>query len=43
MGNVYIKEKSALFQVKAKEDVKKLIEIFNGNIYLEKRKIQFEK
>jgi hypothetical protein len=43
MGNIYINKNSAIFIVKAKQDIITLIEIFNGNIYLKKRQIQFEK
>lgn len=42
MGNVYLNKNSAIFIVKAKKDINILIEIFNGNIYLRKRQIQFE-
>ena len=43
MGNVYFKDNSATLIIKAKKDIATLIEIFNGNIFLDKRKIQFEK
>lgn len=43
MGNVFLNKKSAIFIVKSKKDIKILIEIFNGNIYLRKRQILFEK
>jgi len=43
MGNVYLQKNSATFVVKAKADINKLIEIFNGNIFLFKRKNQFQK
>lgn len=42
MGNVDLNKNSAIFIVKAKKDINILIEIFNGNIYLRKRQIQFE-
>ncbi len=42
MGNVFLNKKSAIFIVKSKKDIHILIEIFNGNIYLRKRQIQFE-
>jgi hypothetical protein len=42
MGNVYLNKNSAIFIVKGKKDINILIEIFNGNIYLRKRQIQFE-
>jgi hypothetical protein len=41
MGNVYFKDNSATLIIKANKDVATLIEIFNGNIFIEKRKIQF--
>lgn len=41
MGNVYVNKKSAIYIVKAKKDINTLIEIFNGNIFLFKRQIQF--
>ena len=43
MGNVYFKDNSATLIIKAKKDVATLIKIFNGNIFLYKRKIQFAK
>lgn len=43
MGNVYFKDNSATLIIKAKKDVATLIEIFKGNIFLDKRKIQFAK
>lgn len=45
MGVVYIhnKSNSAYFMVKAKKDIKLLINIFNGNIFLKKKEMQFEK
>ena len=43
MGNVYFKDNSATLIIKAKKDVATLIDIFNGNIFLNKRKIQFAK
>ena len=43
MGNVYLNKKSATFIVKANKDVATLIEIFNGNIFLHKRQLQFSK
>ena len=36
MGNIYIGKRSAILIVKAKNDIKKLIEMFNGEIYLNK-------
>lgn len=42
MGNIYLNKNSAIFIVKAKKDINTLIEIFNGNIFLRKRQIQFE-
>ena len=41
MGNVYISKNSAILIVKAKGDILKLIEIFNGNIYLDKVRKRF--
>lgn len=43
MGNVYFKNDSATFIVKANKDVYILIEIFNGNLFLKKRREQFSK
>jgi hypothetical protein len=43
MGNVYFKKNSATFIIKAKKDIATLIEIFNGNIFLHKRQLQFSK
>nr|YP_010218787.1 LAGLIDADG endonuclease [Morchella brunnea]UBU98594.1 LAGLIDADG endonuclease [Morchella brunnea] len=43
MGNVYLNKDSATFIVKAKKDILALIAIFNGNLFLRKRQIQFEK
>jgi len=43
MGNVYESKDSAIFIVKAKKDINTLIEIFNGNIFLKKKQVQFEK
>jgi hypothetical protein len=42
MGNVYINKNSAIFIVKAKQDISILIEIFNGNLFLKKRQEQFK-
>jgi hypothetical protein len=42
MGNIYLNKNSAIFIVKANIDINTLIEIFNGNIFLRKRQIQFE-
>lgn len=42
MGNVYISRNSAIYIVKAKGDIFKLIEIFNGKIYLDKVRKRFE-
>jgi LAGLIDADG endonuclease/Proton-conducting membrane transporter len=43
MGVVFLHEKSnsAYFMVKAKKDIKLLIEIFNGNLFLRKKQVQF--
>ena len=41
IGSVHIGKKSCLFTVKAKKEIEILIKIFNGNIYLSKRIIQF--
>ena len=41
MGNVYINNNTCIFIVKAKNDVISLINIFNGNLYLNKRKLLF--
>lgn len=41
MGNVYVKQNSAQFVVKAKKDIYTLITIFNGNLFLKKRQEQF--
>ncbi len=43
MGNVYFKKNSATFIIKANKDIATLIEIFNGNIFLNKRQLQFSK
>ena len=43
MGNVYESKDSAIFIVKAKQDILTLIEIFNGNIFLKKKQVQFER
>ena len=43
MGNVYFKDNSATLIIKANKDIATLIEIFNGNLFLDKRKIQFAK
>lgn len=43
MGNVYSYSKSAYFFIKSKDEIKTLIEIFNGNLVLHKRKLQFDK
>ena len=45
MGSISISKKSnsALFIVKAKDNIKNLIDIFNGKIYIKKKQIQFEK
>ena len=42
MGNVYINKDSAIFIVKAKGDILKLIEIFNGRIYMGKVRKRFK-
>ena len=41
MGSISIGKKSALFTIKAYEEIKTLINLFNGKIYLCKRKKQF--
>lgn len=41
MGTVHIGKKSCLLTIKAKKEVEELIHIFNGKIYLSKRRIQF--
>jgi hypothetical protein len=41
IGSVHIGKKSCFFTVKAKKEIEILIKIFNGNIYLSKRIIQF--
>lgn len=41
MGNVYTNKNSCIFIVKAKKEVYNLINIFNGNLYLNKRKLLF--
>jgi hypothetical protein len=41
IGNVYEGKNSAYFIVKAKKDVIYLISIFNRNLFLLKRQIQF--
>lgn len=41
MGNVYINKNSCIFIVKAKKEVCHLINIFNGNLFLNKRKLLF--
>ena len=43
MGNIYINKDSAIFIIKAKQDIITLIEIFNGNLFLRKRQEQFGK
>jgi hypothetical protein len=43
MGNVFLSKNSASFVIKAKKDVHTLIAIFNGNIFLLKKQLQFEK
>lgn len=43
MGSIYIGKKSCLLTIKAKKETETLINIFNGKIYLSKRKIQFNK
>ena len=43
MGNVYVKENSAIYVVKANQDIITLIEIFNGNLFFKKKQVQFEK
>lgn len=43
MGNIYSNAKSAYLFIKSKDDIKTLIEIFNGNLVLHKRKLQFDK
>jgi LAGLIDADG endonuclease len=44
MGIVYLhnKSNSAYFRVEANKDILRLIEIFNGNLYLRKKQTQFE-
>nr|YP_010710810.1 hypothetical protein P2Z26_mgp06 [Gonatophragmium mori]WCZ71174.1 hypothetical protein [Gonatophragmium mori] len=41
MGNVYTLNNSCILIIKAKNEIYKLIQIFNGNIYLNKRKLLF--
>lgn len=41
MGNVYTNKNSCIFIVKAKKEVYNLINIFNGTLYLNKRKLLF--
>lgn len=41
IGNVYTNNNSCIFIVKAKKEVYNLINIFNGNLYLNKRKLLF--
>jgi hypothetical protein len=41
MGSIHIGKKSCLLTIKAKKEIESLIYIFNGKIYLTKRKIQF--
>lgn len=41
MGTIFIGKKSCLFTIKANQEIKTLINIFNGKIYLCKRKKQF--
>lgn len=41
MGSIFIGKNSCLLTIKAKEEIKILIHMFNGNIYLCKRKKQF--
>jgi len=43
MGNIYSNAKSAYLFIKSKNEIKTLIEIFNGNLVLDKRKSQFDK
>ena len=43
MGNIYVHKDSAIFIIKAKQDIITLIEIFNGKIFLRKKQEQFEK
>lgn len=42
MGNIYISKRSAILIVKAKGDIRKLIEIFNGEIYIKRVQKRFE-
>ena len=42
MGNVYQNACSAYFIVKANKDINTLIHIFNGNLFLSKRQLQFK-
>lgn len=42
MGTVFIGKKSCLFTIKAKKEIETLISIFNGKIFLNKRRIQFQ-
>jgi len=42
MGNIYVNKDSAILIVKAKQDIITLIDIFNGNIFLRKKQIQFK-
>lgn len=41
MGSIHIGNKSCLLTIKAKKEIECLIKIFNGKLYLEKRKTQF--
>ena len=41
MGNVYFNKNSATFIIKANKDIATIIEIFNGNLFLQKRILQF--
>jgi len=43
MGSIHIGKNSCLFTIKAKKEIETLINIFNGKIYLSKRKKQFHK
>lgn len=45
MGTVHISKKSysALFMIKSKKEIEELIKIFNGNIFIKKKQIQFKK
>jgi hypothetical protein len=41
MGSIFVGKKSCLYTIKANEEIKTLIYLFNGNIYLHKRKKQY--